>query len=247
MYRNMQSSSDYLRKKHDYDNYLYKHHSTNALSTCDISLCTETIKVSYSNPLARKVTLCDVSTVLFNEPKSQSQYLNHEKTCNKKINDVGVGVKHNSYHRHNLNIKSDLLYKPNECIVVVSNLSFSIVSNTNFSVSGIGSQDDPYIGESLIQGVNNGEAIIEFKVLNPGFLNVDFIVSSEASFDFGNVYLNNTSIFGGSGEAVFGPNEIIEVVTNDIIKFRYKKDNRTNTNDDKVTYKLFGTNKLENE
>ena len=53
----MQSSSDRLRKYHNYNNYLYSHHSNEFIINCDISLCTEIIKTSYYNPLARKVIL----------------------------------------------------------------------------------------------------------------------------------------------------------------------------------------------
>jgi hypothetical protein len=115
----MQSSSDRLRKYHNYNNVLYSHHSSNYNSTCDINLCSEIIKVSYSNPLARKVLLePDVGISLSElkrgvdvETKTQSQYLSHNKSCTNTcvdnvINKPGVGVKHNSYNRYNTAVKS---------------------------------------------------------------------------------------------------------------------------------------------
>jgi hypothetical protein len=118
----MQSSSDRLSKYHNYNNYLYSHHSTNYISNCDLSLCAEVIQTTESNPLARKVTLKPDSGKTLAETaeltrgvdvdiKSQSQYLSHNKTCTNTcvdnvINKPGVGVKNNSYHRYNSAVKS---------------------------------------------------------------------------------------------------------------------------------------------
>jgi hypothetical protein len=118
----MQSSSDRLRKYHNYNNYLYSHHSSNFIDTCDISLCSEIIKTSEYNPLARKVllkpndgtTLTDLSQLkrgVNGQVKTQSQYLSHNKSCTNTCSDIvinkpGVGVKHNSYHRYNSAVKS---------------------------------------------------------------------------------------------------------------------------------------------
>ena len=121
----MQSSSDRLSKYHNYNNYLYSHHSTNYISNCDLSLCAEVIQTTESNPLARKVTLKPDSGKTLAETaeltrgvdvdiKSQSQYLSHNKTCTNTcvdnvINKPGVGVKHNSYHRYNSAVKSKMI------------------------------------------------------------------------------------------------------------------------------------------
>ena len=115
----MQSSSDRLSKYHNYNNYLYSHHSTNYISDCDLSLCSEIIQTSEYNPLARKVTLkpdagkslTELTRGVDVDIKSQSQYLSHNKTCTNTcvdnvINKPGVGVKHNSYHRYNSAVKS---------------------------------------------------------------------------------------------------------------------------------------------
>ena len=118
----MQSSSDRLSKYHNYNNYLYSHHSTNYISNCNLTLCAEVIQTSEYNPLARKVllkpnggkTLVDVAELTRGvdpEVKSQSQYLSHHKTCTNTcvdyvINQTGVGVKHNSYNRYNTAVKS---------------------------------------------------------------------------------------------------------------------------------------------
>jgi len=117
--RNMQSSRDRLRKYHNYNNVLYSHHSSNYNSTCDISLCPEIIKVSYSNPLARKVllkpdtgkSLTELKRGVNVETKTQSQYLSHNKSCSQTCvkevyNPPGVEVKHNSYNRYNSSVKS---------------------------------------------------------------------------------------------------------------------------------------------
>ena len=121
----MQSSSDRLSKYHNYNNYLYSHHSTNYISNCHLSLCAEVIQTTESNPLARKVTLKPDSGKTLAETaeltrgvdvdiKSQSQYLSHNKTCTNTcvdnvINKPGVGVKHNSYHRYNSAVKSKMI------------------------------------------------------------------------------------------------------------------------------------------
>jgi hypothetical protein len=118
----MQSSSDRLSKYHNYNNYLYSHHSTTYISDCDLSLCAEVIQTSEYNPLARKVTLKPANGKTLAETaeltrgvdidiKSQSQYLSHNKTCTNTcvdnvINKPGVGVKNNSYHRYNSAVKS---------------------------------------------------------------------------------------------------------------------------------------------
>ena len=115
----MQSSSDRLSKYHNYNNYLYSHHSTNYISNCNLSLCAEVIQTSEYNPLARKVllkpadgkTLTELTRGVDPEVKSQSQYLSHHKTCTNTcsdyvINKPGVGVKHNSYNRYNTAVKS---------------------------------------------------------------------------------------------------------------------------------------------
>ena len=118
----MQSSSDRLSKYHNYNNYLYSHHSTNYISNCDLSLCSEIIQTSEYNPLARKVTLkpdagkslTELTRGVDVDIKSQSQYLSHNKTCTNTcsdniINKPGVGVKHNSYHRYNSAVKSKMI------------------------------------------------------------------------------------------------------------------------------------------
>tara|TARA_B100000925_G_C21585331_1_gene293877 strand:+ start:52 stop:420 length:369 start_codon:yes stop_codon:yes gene_type:complete len=115
----MQSSSDRLRKYHNYNNYLYSHHSSEFIINCDISLCTEIIKTSHYNPLARKVilkpdygsSLTELTRGVDVETMTQSQYLSHNKTCTNNcsdniVNKPGVGVKHNSYHRYNGSVKS---------------------------------------------------------------------------------------------------------------------------------------------
>jgi hypothetical protein len=115
----MQSSSDRLSKYHNYNNYLYSHHSTNYISDCDLSLCSEIIQTSEYNPLARKVTLkpddgktlTELTRGVDIDIKTQSQYLSHNKTCTNTcvdnvINKPGVGVKNNSYHRYNSAVKS---------------------------------------------------------------------------------------------------------------------------------------------
>ena len=124
--RNMQSSSDRLRKYHNYNNVLYSHHSSNYNNNCDISLCTETIQTSNINPLARKVLLePDAGTSLTElkrgvdvEIKTQSQYLSHNKSCTNTcvdnvINKPGVGIKHNSYNRYNTAVKSKTIQNDN--------------------------------------------------------------------------------------------------------------------------------------
>ena len=118
----MQSSSDRLSKYHNYNNYLYSHHSTNYISNCDLSLCSEIIQTSEYNPLARKVTLkpddgktlTELTRGVDIDIKTQSQYLSHNKTCTNTcsdniINKPGVGVKHNSYHRYNSAVKSKMI------------------------------------------------------------------------------------------------------------------------------------------
>ena len=104
----MQSSSDRLSKYHNYNNYLYSHHSTNYISNCNLTLCAGVIQTSEYNPLARKVTLkpadgktltetAELTRGVDPEVKSQSQYLSHHKTCTNTcvdyvINQTGVGV-----------------------------------------------------------------------------------------------------------------------------------------------------------
>ncbi len=118
----MQSSSDRLSKYHNYNNYLYSHHSTNYISDCDLSLCSEIIQTSEYNPLARKVTLkpddgktlTELTRGVDIDIKTQSQYLSHNKTCTNTcvdnvINKPGVGVKNNSYHRYNSAVKSKMI------------------------------------------------------------------------------------------------------------------------------------------
>jgi hypothetical protein len=118
----MQSSSDRLSKYHNYNNYLYSHHSTTYISDCDLSLCAEVIQTSEYNPLARKVTLkpdygkslTELTRGVDVDVKSQSQYLSHNKTCTNTcsdnvINKPGIGVKHNSYHRYNSAVKSKMI------------------------------------------------------------------------------------------------------------------------------------------
>jgi len=118
----MQSSSDRLSKYYNYNSYLYSHHTNNYISKCDLSLCSEYIKPSEYNPLARKVKLIpDAGKTLAEtaelprgvdvDIKTQSQYLSHHKTCTNTctdniINNVGVGVKNNSYNRYNSAVKS---------------------------------------------------------------------------------------------------------------------------------------------
>lgn len=239
----MQSSSDHLRKKHDYDNYLYKHHSTNALSNCDISLCTETIEVSETNPLARKTTYCHPTT-LFNEPKSQGQYLNHEKTCvdlfdenGNKIVQAPVSVKFNSYHRYNLDVKSKEIYKT-ACLVELNTISFTIQNTSRMNFFGDGTLANPYNGNNANDFFHSTTANIEYVASERGYLYIT-LASQVHPSDIPTIYINDSPLIITSGTI-----NDHEITSGNIIKIEYVKDNQNHTPPDKINYSFFALNRL---
>lgn len=100
------SASDRLNRQHNSNNYLYKHKSEQFISNCGLTGCPEIVEPSNRNPLARKQTPCPTQpSLIFDDIKSQSQYLNHYKQCGGKCSDDSIhsevlGTKHSSYHRH---------------------------------------------------------------------------------------------------------------------------------------------------
>jgi len=120
--------------------------------------------------------------------------------------------------------------------------SLTLHSSSNLSLSGDGSQANPFSGYSTNKD-HNSIGKIEFKVVGSGgYVTITSSVGSENGYDEAHIIMHlidrTNTIWGASGVRTFGPTEY-PVANNDIIEFKYTKDESDSKQPDKQQMEIF--------
>tara|TARA_Y100000114_G_scaffold84501_2_gene78054 strand:- start:7031 stop:7651 length:621 start_codon:yes stop_codon:yes gene_type:complete len=102
---------------------------------------------------------------------------------------------------------------------------------TSMTVSGSGTQSDPFTAESFNQ-THNSTGTIEFTVSGSGEVFWATSVSSEQNYDFARLFINGTQVssISGNGSTDSGSSNL---VNGDTVEFRYTKDHSVSQFSDK--------------
>lgn len=84
---------------------------------------------------------------------------------------------------------------------------------------------------------DNSTGYYEIKILSSGYLNFEYLLSSETNYDFFKLYVNNSQKMSDSGQYENYKSYKIYVYSGDVIRFYYTKDSSESRGDDKVIIK----------